>query len=244
MASLFSSPPRILEATARHRVVVSYAVAPDCVAPHLPSGLVPDTRNGRAFVHLVGVQLVKVRVLGMSGPGFRRVPAVELQVLVQEASSARRGTITLQAHVPRRLVAWGARLSYGEPVDVASMQAVRRRRAGGVEMTYRFDSAGREQRLRVLGHPPPVMPSPSSLAYRLMDRNWRYGTAGNGDLLRTRIERPVAPIYRVQEYFVTVRWGAVYGDEWQFLDGREPTVVLFSPDQPVVLRWRKRIGSD
>lgn len=244
MASLFSFPPRILRATARHRVVVSYAVAPTRIASHLPPGLVPDTQEGRAFVHLVGVQLVKVRVLGVVGPGFRRVPAVELQVLVREkgTSPVRRGTMTLRAYVPRRLVAWGARLLYGEPVDVASMQAVRRERAGGVEMTYRFDTAGREQRMRVRGRRPPVMPVPASLAYWMIDRNRRYGTARNGDLLRTRIERPIAPIYRVEEQHVTVRWASVYGDEWQFLEGREPTVVLFSPGEPVALRWRERIG--
>jgi uncharacterized protein YqjF (DUF2071 family) len=110
-----SSPPRILEARARHRVVVSYAVDPDRVAPHLPSGLTPDIRNGRAFVSLVGVELVRVRVLGLPGPGFRRVPAVEMQVPVQEVGASRRGTTTVQAFVPRRLVAWAPVYSMGNP---------------------------------------------------------------------------------------------------------------------------------
>lgn len=236
-------PLRILQATARDRVVASYAVAPASVAPHLPKGLVPDTRDGQAFVNLVGVQLVKVRVFGLVGPGFRRVPAVELQVPVRERNEAseRRGTITVQAHVPRRLVAWAARLLYGEPVSVASMQPVRRERSGGVEMTYRFDSGGREQRLRVRGRGSPVMPTPSSLAYDLMDREWRYGQAGNGDLLRTRIERPVPPMHRVQEHFVTMQWASVYGDEWAFLEGRDPTLVILLPAQPVTLGWRQRV---
>jgi hypothetical protein len=236
-----SSRPTILRATARNRVVVSYAVAPAQVAPRLPSGLDPDTRDGRAYVSLVGVELVRVRVLGLAGPGFRRVPAVELQVPVRAsgASRARPGTVTVQAYVPRRLVAWGARVLYGEPVDVASMQPVWREQSGTIEVTYRFDRAGREQRVRAVGETPPVAPARDTLAFFLMDRGWRYGTRRDTSLVRARIERPVEPIYRVREHHVTVRWASVYGDEWGFLANRDPALVLLSPGGPVALHWRE-----
>lgn len=135
---------------------------------------------------------------------------------------------------------WSARFLYGEPVCVASMQSVRRERSRDVETTYRFDSAGREQRLRVRGRTPPVMPAPSSPAYDLLARNWHYGQAGNGDLLRTRIERPVTPVYRVHEHVVTARWASVYGNDWAFLQKKAPALVLFAPVQPLVLQWRQR----
>lgn len=235
-----ASPPTILEATARNRLVASYAVAPEQVAPMLPAGLTPDTRDGRAYVALVGVELVKVRVLGLVGPGFRRVPAVELQVLVQEAESSRRGTITVQAYVPRRLVAWGARGLYGEPVDVVSMQPVWRDQTDTTAVTYRFDRAGREQRLRAVGAKPPREPTSDSFAFFLMDRGWRFGTDGKGGRVRARIERSVEPVYDVQEHHVTVQWASVYGEKWAFLRDREPTHVLLSPGGPMALHWRER----
>lgn len=234
-----SSQPRILEATARNRIVVGYAVAPEKVSPHLPPGLTPDTHDGRAYVTLVGVELVKVRVLGLGGPGFRRVPAVELQIPVREAGSGRRGTMTVQAYVPRRLVAWGARILYGEPVDVASMQPAWQERVDVIQLTYRFDRAGREQRLRAEGTKPPVMPAPGAPATFLMSRDWRFGTRRDGSLVRARIERPVEPIHRVQEYYVTVQWASVYGREWRFLADEQPAVVFLSPGAPLALRWRE-----
>lgn len=241
MAPLLSSPPRILRATARDRAAVSWAVDPALVAPHLPAGLRPDTRDGAAYVRLVGVRLAKVRVLGLVGPGLRRVPAVELQALVrEEGPPARRGTMTIQAHVPRRLVAWGARGLYGEPVAVAPMQPVRRERGDAVEMTYRFDVAGREQRLRVTATEPPSPPSRGTLPHFLRERPWRYGTARDGTLLRARLERDAAPISRAEEHHVTVRWAAVYGEPWDILDGREPAAALVSPGGPLALRWRRR----
>lgn len=237
-----SSRPRILEATARNRVVVSYKIAADRVAPFLPDDLVPVEHNGTAYVSLVGVELTKVRVLGLVGPGFRRVPAVELRVHVRPAGtpSGEDGTWTVQAHVPRRLVAWGARFLYGERVEVASMQPVRREQVDTVEVTYRLDWRGREQRIRVRGERPPVMPAPDARAHTLLRPAWRYGTTRNGTLLRTRIERPAVPIHRVQEHHVTMQWASVYGEIGQLLQDQRPALVLLSPGTPVTLRWRER----
>lgn len=233
------SQPRILEATARNRIVIGYAVDRNRVAPHLPPELVPDTHDGRAYVTLVGVELVNVHVMGVPGPGLRRVPAVELQVPVRETKSGGRGTITVQAYVPRRLVAWGASVLYGEPVDVASMQPVWKERADTIQLTYRFDWAGREQRLRAVGTKPPVMPAPDTPAIFLMDRGWRFGTRSDGSLVRARIERPVESIHRVREHHVTVRWASVYGEEWGFLEEAEPAAVFLAPGAPLALHWRE-----
>ena len=244
MVSAESSTPVVLRATAQHRVAAHYAVAPDRIASHLPPGLVPDTRDGQAYVSLVGVRLLKVRVLGLVGPGFRRVPAVELQVPVRpvDAEAERRGTLTLRAYVPRRLVAWAARGLYGEPVSVASMQPVWRERPDTVAVTYRFDRAGREQRLRVVGTPPPVAPAPDTLAAFLRDRSWRYGAAEDGPPRRAYVERPAGPLYRVTAHHVTVHWARVFGDAWAFLDDRAPRVVLCDPGGPLALHWHEPVG--
>jgi uncharacterized protein YqjF (DUF2071 family) len=238
-----TSPPRILQATAYNRVVVGYAVDPGRVASFLPDGLVPIERDGTAYVSLVGVELTKVRVLGLVPPTFRRVPAVELRVHVRpaEAPTDQNGTWTVQAHVPRLLVAWGARLLYGESVAVTSMQPIRREQDDSVEVTYRFDWRGREQRIRARGEQPPVTPPSESIAHTLVDPGWRFATAQDGALLRTRIERPAAPIYRVQEHHVTVDWASVYGEMGELVEDQPPAHVLLSPGTPVALRWRERV---
>ncbi|MFB6099211.1 MAG: DUF2071 domain-containing protein [Salinibacter sp.] len=237
-----SSLPRVLEARVRNRVVIGYAVASDQVRPLLPDGLVPVEREGRAYVSLVGVELTNVRLFGLVGLGFRRVPVVELRVHVrrEEASPDKVGTWTVRAHVPRRLVAWGGRFLYREPVEVTSMQPVRREQSESVEVTYRFDWRGREQRIRVRGQRPPVAPVPDTLVPFLLRPNWRFRTTRSGALLRTRIDRPSAPILPGQEHHVTVQW-SVYGEFGALLADRSPVSVLLSPGRPVTVRWRERI---
>ena len=53
----------------RDLVLVTYAVPPEALAPHLPPGCEPDLREGKAFVSLVAFDFVDTRVLGVRWPG-------------------------------------------------------------------------------------------------------------------------------------------------------------------------------
>lgn len=223
-------------------MIVGYTVDPDRVAPLLPQSLIPAQYDGRACISLVGVELTDIRLIGLAVPGFRRVPLIELRIRVRPAESAADlvGSWTVQGFVPRRLMAWGAGLLYGESVQVASMQPVRREQVDSVEVTYRFDWKGREQRLRVRGERPPVMPAPDTPAHTVLGSTWRFGTPRTGTLLRRRVDRPAVPVYRVREHHVTVQWPIVFGDVGRLLTGRSPSVVLLAPSTPVTLRRRER----
>jgi len=234
--------PPPLQALARNRVVVGYAVDPGRVAAILPQGLVPARHNGTSYVSLVGVELTDIRLRGLAVPGCRRVSVVELRAHVwpTKSPSGPGGTWTIRAHMSRRLAAWGTRLLCGEQTEVTSMQPVRREQVDHVEVTYRFDWKGREQRIRVRGERPPVMPAPETRAHALLTPTWRFGTARDGTLLQTRLDRPATPVYRVQEHHVTVQGPAVYGDLGSVLVEDSPSVVLLSPGTPVTLRGQER----
>lgn len=235
--------PCILRATARNRVVVAYAVSPSRAASILPNGLTPTTHDGQACASLVGVELTDVRVLGLSGPGLRRVPMVEMRVhaRLSERPSDATGTWTVQAHVPQRFVAWGGRWLYGEPVRVASMQPVRRERAEHVEVTYRFDSKGREQRLRVRAEKPPAMPSADAASHAVLRPACRFGIDQKDRLLQTRIDRSAAPFHPVCEHHVTIDAPTVYGEAGRLIEGAAPAHAFLSPEEPVALHWRTRV---
>jgi uncharacterized protein YqjF (DUF2071 family) len=218
----------------RHRVVVSYAVAPGRLAPHLPETLRPAIRDESAYLSVVGSTLAGLRVGGLPVPGTRGVPVVELRTPVRHPATGRKGTFTFQAHAAGRLVAWGARIGLGLSVQAASMQPMWRERSDAVTGTYRFDWKGREQRVRVEGHPPPVMPAPNTVGPFLLERPWRVGQRGDA-LVWTCAERPAAPLYRVDAHHVTVQWRAVYGEVGALLTDRRPAHVLMAPGRPVAL---------
>ncbi len=240
-ASVSSSRPVVLRATARHRVGVRYEVPPASLAAHLPDLLVPDTQDERAALSLVGVHLTDVRVLGIAGPGLRHVPAVELRAAVRHPPTDRKGTLTLQAYVPRRLVAWGARTLYDEPVAVASMQPLRRTSDDRVAMTYRFDWQGREQRLRVERARAGAADPPAATSPAATGGTWRFATGG-GPLRCARLEQEPGPVRPADTAHVTVRWRAAFGEVGALLADRSPSAAWVGGEGPLALRWRERLG--
>jgi uncharacterized protein YqjF (DUF2071 family) len=231
----------VLRATARHRAGVCYAVAPERLASFLPDGLVPQVWEGAAVVGLVGVHLTDVRVWDIRGPGLRHVPAVELQAAVQHPPTGRTGTLTLQAYVPRRLVAWGARLLYHERVAVASMQPVRYTSDDRVEMTYRFDWKGREQRLRLEGARADGQAPAGAATPFVQGRRWRFAAAADGPLRCARVEQDAGDARRADEAHVTVRWRAAFGAPGVLLADRSPAAAWLGAGGSLALHWRTTV---
>lgn len=232
-------PFRFLTAEWRHLALVTYAVRPERVALHLPDGLVPDTREGHAFVSLVGLEFRNTRVCGVGWPGLRRFPELNLRLYARHPASGTRGVVFVREIVPKRVVAWAARTLYGEPYVAAPMQARRQRSDDAFTVTYRVDWQGREQRLRISGMNAPTTPPDDSLDHFLKEHTWGFGTDGAGRLQRYRVEHPTWTVHPVDAWHLTLDWQHVYGDDWAFLQHQEPASVLLATGSPVEVFWRQ-----
>src|SRR5258706_7301960 len=101
--------------------LLTYAVPPALLEPRLPRGLSLDLRDGQAFVSLVAFDFLDTRVLGVSWPGYRDFPEINLRYYVRHG--AERGVVFIREFVPRRAVAFLARAVYGEPYLAAPMKS-------------------------------------------------------------------------------------------------------------------------
>ena len=100
--------------------IISYTVPPDLLRPRLPPGLELDTRDGQAFVSLVPFDFFDTRVLGIPWPGYRDFPEINLRFYVRAGQE--RGIVFIREFVPKRLIAWMAKLCYNEPYSVAHVR--------------------------------------------------------------------------------------------------------------------------
>ena len=112
-----------LTAEWRHLVMLNYAVDPELLAPFVPAGVELDDFDGTTYASIVGFRFLRTRVWGMAIPGHRDFDEVNLRFYVRRRApdGVRRGVVFVRELVPRRAIAWAARVLYNEPYSVAPL---------------------------------------------------------------------------------------------------------------------------
>jgi uncharacterized protein len=229
-------------------LLVTYAVPTNVLEPYLHKALEPDLWRGSAHVSLVAFRFLDTRVLGVSVPGHRDFPEVNLRAYVRHGTD--RGVVFVRELVPGRLVAVVARVGYNEPYAAAPITVGVERDAEGASVRAQFDwrFGGMMHRLAMTGSEATLLPAAGSDAYLTKEHEWGFGRTRGGRLLRYRVSHPEWPVRTVTAVDVSVDFGRLYGSAWGFLNEATPTSVLFAVGSPVAVDWpevlpRTRLGS-
>jgi len=96
--------------------MVNYEIDPALLGSRVPAGTELDSWDGRAYVTLVGFLFENARVFGLQIPFHTDFEEVNLRFYVRRfaGTELRRGVVFVRELVPRRAIAWAARLLYGE----------------------------------------------------------------------------------------------------------------------------------
>src|SRR5262245_63260733 len=97
--------------------MLNYRVAPELLAPLVPSGTMLDAWNGITFLSVVGFLFRDTRVLGVPIPLHRHFEEINLRFYVRRIADGetRQGVVFIRELVPRTAIATVARLAYNEP---------------------------------------------------------------------------------------------------------------------------------
>ena len=201
-----------LTARWEHLVLVNYTVAPERLTPFLPPGIELDLLDGDAHMSLVAFDFLDTRVLGIPFPGYRHFPEINLRFYVREGE--RRGVCFIREYVPKRLIAWVARLLYNEPYVRAPMTSSVELLAERRVVNHQLRAGGRVHSLSVTAKASSTMPSEDSEAHFFKEHSWGYGTDRRGRCVRYEVRHPVWETYAVESFKLNWDWGAVYGPEW------------------------------
>jgi uncharacterized protein len=206
--------------------LLTYAVPPELLEGRLPRGLSLDLREGRAFVSLVAFDFLDTRVLGVPWPGYRDFPEINLRFYVRHGEA--RGVVFIREFVPRRLVAFLARAIYGEPYLAAPMSSRIMEDERRITVEHRLTFGGRENRVRVVGRKPGVMPDAGSTEHFFKEHQWGFGMGRGGACIRYEVAHPQWECYAVESFELDWDWRGVYGDEFAFLGEAEPCSVVLA----------------
>ena len=218
--------PAFLTAEWLYVLGVTYAASHELLEPHLPRGAQLDTLEGSPRVSIVAFHFRRTRLRGVPIPLHVNFGEINLRFYVRLHD--RRAVVFIREIVSRPAIAVIAKLTYNEPYRTIRMRdEVLTRDDGLVGVRHSF---GRDlrNRLEAWADPEPIVPAEDSAAYWLTHHDLGVGRARDGSARSYEVDHPVWALHAVRSLDVDVDFGALYGAQWAFLAGAEPSHVTLA----------------
>jgi uncharacterized protein len=253
--------PTFLTAEWRKLLMAQYVVAPETLAPWVPTGLELDLfqtgNEARCYVSLVGFLFNRVRIKGLPVPLHTSFEEVNLRFYVRHTTSAgevRRGVVFLSEIVPRFAVSCIARTFYGEPYTTARILSEfheisaldqgeelgltpEQTQAAGLQdklhVSYAWRKHHRWHTLAVEADPASQPIAPCSEEEFITEHYWGYTRRANGSTSGYEVRHPRWQVYSVRSTVVDVDFGALYGPAFTSLNHAQPSSVLLAEGSSV-----------
>jgi uncharacterized protein YqjF (DUF2071 family) len=96
-----------LKATFQNLLQFEYSVPVESIASLLPTGLVPETKNGKAILILTALEFRETKVKGLKIPFHVNFPEIHLKTIVRKGEQT--GVFFIRQFVPKHCIAVVAR---------------------------------------------------------------------------------------------------------------------------------------
>lgn len=223
--------------------MLNYEIDPDLLQPHVPAGCTLDTWRGRCFVSVVGFLFLRTRVLGLPIPLHRDFEEVNLRFYVrrEEAGELRRGVVFIKEIVPKRAIAFVARVLYGENYVAMPMRHELDQGPGSGRVAYGWRRAGHWEGLSVRIDGEPYLPADESEETFITEHYWGYSSLRGGGTVEYRVEHPRWRVWRSEAASLELDAAALYGPAFAEALAGEPSTAFVADGSPVVVRRGRRL---
>jgi len=222
-----------LTAEWRHLAMVSFEVDPALLRLLIPTGTELDTHHGRVMMSFVGFRFLRTRVLGVRVPFHQNFDEVNLRFYVRREVGAelRRGVTFIREIVPRRLIAFVARLAYNEPYVALPMRS----EATPAYVRYAWRNGGAWQHLALTARGSAGVPDAQSEAAFITDHQWGYTRQRDGSTVEYRVEHAPWRVWEGTDAEVTGDLAPLYGRAFAAALGGAPPSALLADGSPVTV---------
>jgi uncharacterized protein len=231
-----------LTAEWRNLIMVNYEVNADILTPYLPLHTQLDSFNGKVYVSLVAFHFLNTKLKGISIPFHSDFEEVNLRFYVRykEGQEWKRGVVFISELVPKPMIAFVARLLYGEkykysPIDSSVKESVSRNLhfSWGKNSEYSIAAETEKKVVRL---------EEGSEAQFILEHYWGYTSLRNGSTSEYKVAHPSWNIYPVLNYKVDVNFETLYGKRFGFLNHIQPSSVVVAEGSPVAVYDGRTIG--
>jgi uncharacterized protein YqjF (DUF2071 family) len=233
-----------LSAVWRDLVMLNYQVDPNLLLGYVPIGTELDSFEEKTFVSLVGFRFLHTKLFGLAPIPFHACfEEVNLRFYVRrrEGGEDRRGVVFLREIVPRRAVAWTARLAYGENYVRYSMRHDVITSGGAITAEYSWMLHGQWCTLRAQACGTSRRPGEGSLEQYITEHYWGYAARRKGGSLEYHVSHVPWNVWACTSAGFVGNANALYGPELQGILQRPPDSAFIADGSPVVVHAGERI---
>ncbi|WP_207434027.1 YqjF family protein [Sabulibacter ruber] len=226
-----------LKAEWRKLIMANYSIDSQVLARYLPAQTELDFWNGTCYVSLVGFMFLNTRLKGIRIPFHTNFEEVNLRFYVKHLAqgSCTRGVVFIKEIVPRPAITFVANTLYGEHYATMPMRHHWKSSASVLEVEYGW-KAKHWQSLGVIARPVPQPIAAGSLEEFISEHYWGYTRLDDRRTSAYQVVHPKWEVYPVQEYTISVDFGAVYGPEFSFLNSQKPVSVFLAEGSEVSIK--------
>jgi uncharacterized protein len=190
MAAASPSNRVFLSADWRDLVMLNYEVDPILLQRYVPRGTELDSFGGKTLVSLVGFRFLRTKLFGtLPIPFHANFDEVNLRFYVRRrhADGDRRGVVFIREIVPKRAIAYIARLAYGEKYSRFPMRHSISTSSERKAAEYEWELGAEWCKLRAEATGDATMPAEGSLEQFITEHYWGYSAQRNGGCIEYHV---------------------------------------------------------
>src|SRR5579862_1820772 len=170
--------------------MLNYEVDPKLLHEYVPRGTDLDSFEGRTYISLVGFRFGRTKIYGICPiPGHAAFDEVNLRFYVRRkvGGEDRRGVVFIAEIVPKRAVAFVARVAYGENYVCLPMKHSINMTDAIKTAEYRWRLNGTWCKLHAQSSPAPARAEEGSLEQFITEHYWGYSRQRDGKALEYHV---------------------------------------------------------
>lgn len=250
-----SSKPRPLFLTAqwRYLAMINYAVDPKILEPLVPRGCELDLWNGQAFVSLVGFRFLDTRLKGIPIPFHRDFDEINLRFYVRRKDHEnetdgewKRAVAFVKEIVPKRAIAWTARVFYNEPYIAVPTRHTIQIETGDdpsksrlVQYEWKYRGQWNSLSVEPVGDPQPM--TDGSEEQFIAEHYWGYTAQRDGGTIEYQVKHPSWRVWSCTDPNVQINVADLYGEQFVAPLKQPPTSVFLAEGSEVSVSNGRRV---
>lgn len=232
-----------LRAEWNNLVMANYIVPQELLLPFLPYKTQLNLFEGEAYVSLVGLMFLNTKVFGISVPLHENFEEVNLRFYVKfsDHGNWKKGVVFIKEIVPKRAVSFIANNVYGENYETMRMKHFHYDNGDNLSVGYEWKFNNEWNKLSAIAEKRANKIIPDSCECFFADHYWGFTRYANNKTYHYNVEHPVWQTFKVISHDIKCDFGALYGDQFAFLNNLNPKKVLMTKGSQINIHHKMEL---